>query len=145
MTTETDKTRQKLKELRAKAEEKLGSVDLESSSGLTPEVKTLIHELHVYQIELEMQNEELRRAQAALEASRAHYLELYDFAPMGYLTLDADGLIVEINLTASKLLGKDRRDIVTQRFASFIHDDYKDIWYRHFQSAKQNTALIPIF
>ncbi len=69
------------------------------------EGKKVLHELRVHQIQMEMQNEELRQMQAALEESRDSYLDLYDFAPLGYLTLSSEGFIEEINLTALTLLG----------------------------------------
>ncbi len=100
----------------------------------------LWHELHVHQIELQMQNEELRQAHVALEASRAHYLELYDLAPVGYLTVTEQGIISEINLTGAKLLGIERKNIINRRFAAFIADEYKDLWYQHFMHAKQASG-----
>src|ERR1700730_11831418 len=67
----------------------------------------LVHELHVHQIELEMQNRELREAQQRIELSRARYAELYDRAPVGYATLDPTGVILEINLIAAALFGRE--------------------------------------
>ncbi|MEI7639446.1 MAG: hypothetical protein WCJ37_19180, partial [Syntrophus sp. (in: bacteria)] len=69
------------------------------------ETRQAFHELLVHQIELEIQNEELRRAQTELESSRARYFDLYDLAPVGYVTISETGLILETNLTAATLLG----------------------------------------
>lgn len=87
----------------------------------TPEeVKRMLHELRVHQLELEMQNEELRRAQVELDAARARYFDLYDLAPAGYCTLSDTGLILEANLTAATLLGVNRSALIKRRFAEFI-------------------------
>ena len=91
----------------------------------------LAHELQVHRIELEMQNEELRRAHVALEAARDRYVDLYDFAPVGYLTLDKDGRVAEANLTAAAQLGMDRARLVGRRFARQVAVVDRDRWYRH--------------
>jgi PAS domain S-box-containing protein len=104
----------------------------ENLDALSPEdARRLLHELRVHQIELEMQNEELRRAQAELEASRARYFDLYDLAPVGYFTLSEQGLILEANLTAAKLLGVERQTLLKQPLTRFILPDDQDIYYRH--------------
>jgi PAS domain S-box-containing protein len=81
---------------------------------------TLLHELQVHQVELEMQNEELRRAQLALEESRDRYLDLYEFAPVGYLTLTEGGAIEGTNLTGAALLGVERNDLTRRRLEAFL-------------------------
>jgi PAS domain S-box-containing protein len=90
----------------------------------------ILHELRVYQIELELQNEELRQAQAELDASRARYFDLYDLAPVGYCTLCENGLIQETNLTAAALLKIDRSSLVHQPIFRFIFLDDQDIFYQ---------------
>jgi PAS domain S-box-containing protein len=91
----------------------------------------LIHELRVHQIELEMQNEELRRAHEELEAARGRYFDLYELAPVGYVTTSESGLIQEANLTAAALLGETRGALVKQPFARFIHEEDQDTYYLH--------------
>ena len=88
----------------------------------------LLQELQVHQIELEMQNEALRQKQAELEASRNRYVDLYDFSPVGYLTLTADGMVGEANLTAVNLLGMGRKDLLHRRFTSLVAADDQSRW-----------------
>jgi PAS domain S-box-containing protein len=90
-----------------------------------------LHELRVHQIELEMQNEELRRTQQELEVSRTRYFDLYDLAPIGYFTLSGKGLILEANLTAAKLLGVARSALVKKPLSRFILPADQDIHYQH--------------
>jgi PAS domain S-box-containing protein len=104
----------------------------ENLEALSPkEIRWTLHELRVHQIELEMQNEELRRAQAELDAVRAQYFDLYDLAPVGYLVLSEQGLILEANLTAATLLGEARGALVKQPISRFILPEDRDIYYRH--------------
>lgn len=90
----------------------------------------LMHDLQVHQIELQLQNEELQRAQLALELSHARYFDLYDLAPVGYLTVAADGLIVEANLSAATLLGIVRSALVKLPLSRFIVKAHQDSYYQ---------------
>jgi PAS domain S-box-containing protein len=121
-----------LSDLRRLAEEKAQALQTRLPETLSPEeAGRLIHELQVHQIELELQNEELRRAQVELEASRARYFDLYDLAPVGYLTLSEQGLILEANLTGAGLLGLARRDLINQPLTRYILPEDQDIYYWH--------------
>ena len=104
----------------------------EDSAALSPEeIQQTLHELRVHQIELEMQNEELRRAQVEIDAARARYFDLYDLAPVGYCTVSEEGLILEANLTAATLLGTARGALVKQPLSRFILKEDQNIFYRH--------------
>ncbi len=122
-------------ELRRRAEaatRQIGAQARDSAECLSPEeLGQTLHELHVHQIELEMQNEELRRAQVELEAVRARYFDLYDLAPVGYVTVSEKGIILEGNLTAATLLGVARGALVGQPVSRFIFSEDQDIHYRH--------------
>lgn len=99
---------------------------------LTPiDTKIMLHELHVHEIELELQNEELRRIQLELETSRSKYFDLYDLAPVGYCTLNDQGLIIQANLTATALFGIPRSALVMQPITRFIAKRDQDIHYIH--------------
>jgi PAS domain S-box-containing protein len=103
-------------------------------------VRALEHELQVHQAELESQNEELRRALTDLEHARDRYLDLYDFAPSGYITLTSSGTIAELNLKAAALLREERARLTTQRFDSFVTPQDRDRWHRHFTRAMREGA-----
>jgi diguanylate cyclase (GGDEF)-like protein/PAS domain S-box-containing protein len=101
------------------------------------DARRLVHELQVHQIELEMQNEALSQAQAALEASRDRYLDLYELAPVGYLTLTREALIAEVNLTGAALLGRNRSELLNSPFARFVAPEDGDDFHRMFGRALQ--------
>jgi PAS domain S-box-containing protein len=86
----------------------------------TTDTRALLHELQVHQIELEMQNEELQRAQAAAEEASRRYGELFDFAPVAYFLWDHQGRILEVNLAGAALLGLDRDAVIHKRFGQFV-------------------------
>lgn len=120
-------------DLRRRAEELAraeAAPSAEDSEAFSPEAaRRSLHELRVHQIELEMQNEELRRAQVELDASRSAYFDLYDFAPVGYCTVSEPGLILQANLKAAAMLGVARGELTKQPFSRFIARDYQDIYY----------------
>ncbi len=91
---------------------------------------SLIHELQVHQIELQMQNDELRRIQGELEKTRDRYSHLYDFSPVGYVTLTEKGIIDEANLTIASMLGVERSTLVGKPFSRFILKDDQDVYYK---------------
>lgn len=117
--------------LRAQAEAQLER-EVPVMKPLLRPAEELLHELQVHQIELEMQNEVLRQSQVALEESRDRFVDLYDFAPIGYLTLTSNALITEINLTGATMLGVERKKLIRRRFAHFVAAEDQDRWYRNF-------------
>jgi PAS domain S-box-containing protein len=111
-------------ELRRRAEELLAAKTAEALPPRTDdESRRLLHELQVHQIELEMQNAELRRARDELETTLAQLTDLYDFAPSAYFTLERDGVIRGVNLTGASLLGIERSRLVGRRFDTFLSQD----------------------
>ena len=95
----------------------------------------LMHELRVSQIELEMQNEALRQTQIELEKSRDRYVEFYDFALIGHMTLSSGAMIEDINLPCAMLLGVERKKLIHRRFAAFIAPADQDRWNHLFLAA----------
>lgn len=120
----------RLQELRDAAEVSL-SLNTVPSHKLAPpkSQEELLHELQVNQIELEMQNEELRQAHVILEESRDRYLDMYDFAPIGHINLTQDGLISAINLTGADMLGVERKNLLKRPFSRFVSVKDCDRWY----------------
>ncbi len=124
------KSKKEKGDLRARAEALIAG----RPSGAPVDTRTyneVLHELLVHQIELEMQNEELRSARDVIEESRTRYADLYDFAPVAYLTFDEHGRVMEANLTACGLLGVDRRTILGKFFPRFVAPDDQDTFFTH--------------
>ncbi len=133
--------------LRTRAEKQLATTRHDVAQMPVEDAQKLVTELQVHQIELEMQNEELRRIQLELEQTRDRYVELYDFAPSALLTMDAHGKILEANLGAAKLLGMEHARIVGKKLTHFIAPESQDAGYllcrEVFQSqAPQSAELV---
>jgi len=121
------------KELRRQAEAKAAALPEEPGALAPDKLREAVHDLRVHQIELEMQNEELRRAEAELSAARANYFELYDLAPVGYCVISAKGLIREANLAAAALLGETRAALAAQPLSRFLQPEYADAWHLRYK------------
>lgn len=111
--------------LRREAEERLGPPQEQLSHALAESTR-LVHELRVHQIQLETQNEALEEARLEAEAGWEHYRQLYEFAPAGYFSLDAQGRILQVNLKGSRLLGVDRALLKERRFALFVRPEDRE-------------------
>ena len=129
-------------ELRTRAEEamqKRPPDNLELAELSNEEMHSFLQEIQVHQIELEMQNDELCRAQLDLEAARDKYTDLYDFAPVGYFTIKEKGIIEQANLTGAALLGIDRQTLIGKPLTGFIAREDQDTFYlHHLQVLKKN-------
>jgi PAS domain S-box-containing protein len=116
-------------DLRRKAEARLRAAGMKGALARTrADSLLLVHELQVHQLELEMQNEELRRSRAEVEAGLQRYTELYDFAPVGYVTLGRDGAIRQMNLTGARLLGVERGLLQGRRFGVFVAEQDRSVF-----------------
>jgi len=117
-------------ELRRLAEKEMPSERDIKREILSPHIaRAQQHELLVHRIELELQNEELRRTQKELEDARNRYFDLYDSAPVGYLTVSKEGMILEANLTAATLLGTIRTELARQPLSRFVFKEDQDLYY----------------
>ena len=128
--------------LRAAAEAQLANSQPPEISVRSSE--EILHELRVHQIELEMQNEALRQTQQALEESRDRFIDLYEFAPVGYLTLTAQGMIAEINLTGVTLLGRERGMLLNTSLRKLVIAADQDKWVQHFMAVTKQDQKTSI-
>jgi len=102
--------------------------------------EVLMHELLVHKVELEMQNEELRKAHLEMEEARDRYVNLYEFAPISYITLSREGLISKVNLTGCILLGVDRYQLISRRFSHYVAAQDRDRWHRLFMGIMKHPG-----
>ncbi|HEX7505253.1 MAG TPA: GAF domain-containing protein, partial [Polyangia bacterium] len=135
--------------LRAQAEERLSEKASKSGSAgrdSAEETQRLVHELQVHQIELEMQNEELLAARAELELGLERYSDLYDFAPVGYVTFNGDGTIQKVNLAGARLLGQERARLVGAHFNSFVSPESRPAFASFLQKvfATQSKEVLEV-
>jgi PAS domain S-box-containing protein len=139
-----DKKNSDVSELRRRAERQMKTehTDSEEIPGMSPkEMNKVIHELRVHKIELKMQNEELRRIHEELEEARDRYSHLYDFAPVGYLTVNEKGIVEGANLTFATLMGIERSAVVGKPFSRFIYSEDQDVYYINFQHLLESEDL----
>lgn len=106
--------------LRQRAEETLAAGGKHLDDMSAAEMSTLIHELHIHQVELEMQNEELRKSRAATESSRRALQDLWELSPVGYLIVDAAGRVTAVNRAARQLFGRPENALLNERFATLV-------------------------
>jgi PAS domain S-box-containing protein len=142
MRKKMDQGRSKSDLLRERAEKILSQKPEAVRKIPVKDMTRLIHELEVHQVELDMQNDELRKAQAEIELSRAKYVDLYDFAPVGYFTLTPTGRIEEVNLTGAKLLGVEKPNLVNRDFRSFIAPEFRKMFDSHRLEVVASDAVV---
>ena len=135
------KTSADTSELHRRAETRLRAAATEGTPA-RPEAdaQRLVHELQVHQIELEMQNDELHQLRSELEAGLEQYTDLYDFAPVGYLTLDRDGTIRKVNLTGTRLLGVEQARLVGRRFEILVAEADRSVFNTFLKKVFANPA-----
>ena len=119
--------------LRARAKKFLTKTGPDPGYTPTTEIQKLVHELHIHQVELDMQNEELRRAQREAEAAGAKYADLFDFAPIGYFIFNRPGLILDANLTGARLLGVERGSLMRTPFLSHVVPAFRPEFTAHLE------------
>jgi len=104
------------------------------------DIQRLVHELQVHQIELEMQNEQLNKAQEEVEELLNKYFDLYELAPIGYFTLDRQGLILEANLAGANLLGEQMRHLLKRGLSRFVSEDSQEKFYFHLRGVVETQT-----
>ncbi len=129
------------RKMRKEAEKQLNEKHRENAEALRDaDVKKLVHELQVHQIELEMQNEELQKAYETAETALKKYTMLFDLAPLGYFSLDADGTICDLNFTGADMLGERRFSLINSNFKLFVAQDSMPVFNSFFKKVYTSNA-----
>lgn len=127
--------------LRNLAEEKLKVTGVKKIiSAAEADLQKLVHELQVHQIELEMQNDELRYAYETAEKALKNYTMLFDLSPMGYITLNSEAAICDLNFTAAEILGERRFSLIDSNFKLYISDESKAVFNNFFKKVYTTYA-----
>jgi len=130
---------EKRQSLRREVDMMLSSITPAEATAQPMDVMT--HELLVHRVELEMQIEELKSAHNLMEEARDRYLDLYELAPVGYITIGRECLITETNLTAAAMLGIDRTILINRRFSNCVSPQDKDLWHLKFTSLAKHAEI----
>lgn len=120
--------------IRQRAERMVSTAPSDVSAMTVTQIKQLLYEFQVHQVELELQNEQLRETQLELSLSRDRFADLYDFAPVGYLTLDSRGVVIEANFAAATTLGVGRDRLLRSKLSDFLAPGSQDAAYLYWQS-----------
>src|SRR3954469_15919864 len=121
----------------SKAELAKRLAEMEEAVASQVDVQEVIQDLHIHQEEIRVQNEQLLEMKHSLEQSRDRFADLYDFAPIAYVTLDSNGMITEINLTGAMLLGKERRHIIGSPFMSYVDQKDHTVFLNHMRRCRE--------
>ncbi|MFP4507778.1 MAG: HD domain-containing phosphohydrolase [Candidatus Acetothermia bacterium] len=151
MTEEEEEAADKFEKLRQEAEEKLKDA-IDSTGGVSnedaPGIKGLLHELQVHQVELELQNEELRETRTRLRKMKEKYVDLYHSAPISYLTLNEEGEVLDANMTAAKKLQTRKEQLIGEDFYSYVAEEERDALYKHlrkvFKTENQRSCELKV-
>lgn len=127
-----------IEELRRRAETLLQASETPEASPSLDDFHTIVHDLQVHQIELELQNEELRGTQKSLEESRSKFMRLFHQAPVGYIILDGSGLLTEVNVTFAEMVGRDRASLLGKPFTQVLYPEDRSLFLARFKAMVKN-------
>jgi len=134
--TQNNTAQEKFNQLRRQAEALMLKPDFSRTPMDVEDPLRLIYELQTYQVELELQNDALQLAQQELTEFKINYTQLFDFTPVGYVTLDSKGYILNANLTLADMLSTERNMLIKRRLSDYIRFEDQDIYFRHLQGKR---------